>query len=104
MFWKRNRNCKHTSFKFEADFVADPIWCNDCGENLDIEDFPLSENLREALLEWGSVYGKWIKTRGNHNEKGFELFQEVRKLLGEKYPIIFVPSKSAKLYNILKNN
>ncbi|WP_251028986.1 hypothetical protein [Bacillus sp. ISL-40] len=81
MFWKKRRNCKHTSYKFEADFVADSIWCNDCGENLDIEEFPLTDELREQLMDWVSEYGKWIDLEtdlleenglqlvGNHNEK-----------------------------------
>jgi hypothetical protein len=100
-------NCKITnSFKFEADFSADPIWCNVCGWNLDIEDFPLSDKLQEELIEWVKEYGKWIDLETdtlienglnlveNHNEKGLQLFQEVKKQLGEKYPIVFVPSKS----------
>lgn len=98
--------CKFTnSFKLQADFLADPIWCNICGWNLDIEEFPLSDNLKKELLEWVSEYGKWIdlekdslkesgiKLQENHNEKGLQLFQKVKKELGEKYPIIFVPSE-----------
>ncbi|WP_397538674.1 hypothetical protein [Rummeliibacillus pycnus] len=105
MIWNVKENCKHTSYKFEADFVADPIWCKDCGVNFDIEDFTLSDKLQEELREWGSEYGKWIdletdslKEDGlileeNHNEKGLQLFHEVKKQLGEKYPIVFVPSR-----------
>ncbi|MBT2722622.1 hypothetical protein [Bacillus sp. ISL-46] len=105
MFWKKRRNCKHTSYKFEADFVADPIWCNDCGENLDIEEFPLTDELREQLMDWVSEYGKWIDLETdlleenglqlveNHNEKGLQLLQEMKKQLGEQYPIVFVPSE-----------
>ncbi|MGE6259085.1 hypothetical protein ACQKCU_14455 [Heyndrickxia sporothermodurans] len=96
--------CEYTnSFKLEADFSTDPIWCNVCGWNLDIEEFPLSDSLQKELLEWVSEYGKWIdletdslkenglKLQGNHNKKGLQLFQKVKKQLGEKYPIIFVP-------------
>ncbi|MUL30783.1 hypothetical protein Bmeg_01869 [Bacillus megaterium] len=39
MFFKNLFNkekCKHNTYKLEADFSADPIWCNDCGENLDL--------------------------------------------------------------------
>ncbi|MFJ8260824.1 hypothetical protein ACIQ4I_02545 [Rummeliibacillus sp. NPDC094406] len=116
MIWKQKKNCEHASYKFEADFTADPIWCKDCGENLDIDEFPLSDKLQQELWEWGAEYGKWIdldtdslkenglKLEKNHNEKGLQLFQEVKKQLGEKYPIVFVPSKSAQLYNILKDN
>jgi len=109
--------CKFTnSFKLEADFSADPIWCNVCGWNLDIEDFPLSDNLQKELWEWVLEYGKWIdlekdslkengfKLEDDHNEKGLQLFKEVKIQLGENFPIVFVPSKSAQLYNNLKNN
>lgn len=114
MFWKQKRNCKHISYKFKADFMADPFWCNDCGENLEIDEFPISDKLQEELLEWVSEYGKWIdletdllkengvKLEERHNEKGLRLFQEVKKQLGEKYPIVFVPSNSAQLYSDLE--
>ena len=98
--------CKFTnSFKLEADFSADPIWCNVCGWNLDIEEFPISDKLQEELFEWEKEYGKWIdletdslkenglKLQENHNKKGLQLFQEVRKQLEQQYQIIFVPSK-----------
>lgn len=48
--------CEFTnSFKIEADFGADPIWCNQCGWNLDIEEFPLTDNLK-VELDQGMVY------------------------------------------------
>ena len=44
-------NCEFTnSFKLEADFVADPIWCNVCGWNLDMDDFPLTDNLKDDFI------------------------------------------------------
>jgi len=98
--------CKFTnSFKLEADFSADPIWCNVCGWNLDIEEFPISDKIQEELFEWVNEYSKWIdletdslkenglKLQENHNKKGLQLFQEVRKQLEQQYQIIFVPSK-----------
>ena len=51
---------KVLEFKVEADIGADPIWCNKCGYNLDIEDFKISKNLEEKLMNWISQYGKWI--------------------------------------------
>jgi len=105
MFWKLKESCKHTSYKFEADFMADPIWCKNCGENLDIDEFPISDKLQEEIMGWVSEYGKWLdietdslkenglKLEENHNEKGLQLFQKVKNELGEKYPIRFVPSE-----------
>ncbi|CAM3983855.1 hypothetical protein [Mesobacillus zeae] len=52
--------CEHTSFKMEGDFCADPFWCRDCGENLDLEDFPFSRELHEELDSWSSAYGQWM--------------------------------------------
>jgi len=34
-----------------------------------------------------------MKASGNHIEKGLQLFQEVKKQLGEQYPIVFAPSE-----------
>ncbi|MEC1375629.1 hypothetical protein P9D39_15110 [Heyndrickxia oleronia] len=98
--------CNFTSsFKLEADFSADPIWCNICGWNLDIEEFPLSDNLMKELMEWVLVYGNWIdletdslkenglKLQENYNEKGLQLWKKVKKELGDKGQIIFVPSE-----------
>jgi hypothetical protein len=78
---------------------------NNKPNEFDIENFPLSNKIQEELFEWVSEYGEWIdletdslkenglKLQANHNEKGLKLFQEVKKQLGEKYQIIFVPSK-----------
>lgn len=46
--------------KIEGDIGADPIWCNRCGCNLDIEDVPVSNELAEELSEWARSYGTWI--------------------------------------------
>ncbi|MDF2053279.1 hypothetical protein Q8G31_29310 [Priestia megaterium] len=72
--------CKHNTYKLEADFSADPIWCNDCGKNLDLEEFPLSENLKGELEEWINDCGNWIdfdtdSLRGN----GIEMETEYNK-------------------------
>ncbi|MEH7292232.1 hypothetical protein ABEP18_24910 [Priestia megaterium] len=107
------KKCKHNTYKLEADFSADPIWCNDCGENLDLEKFPLSENLKGELEEWIDDYGNWIdfdtdslrengiEMETEYNQKGLQLFGQVKKQLGIDYPIVFVPSKSGELYKDL---
>lgn len=116
MFWKLRRKCKHTAYKLEADFSFDPIWCNDCGWNLDVEDFPLSDQRQEELSQWIVEYGEWIdfetdslKENGltlekQHNEKGMKLFNEVKKELGEEYTIIFVPSTSAQFHKEMEED
>ncbi|MBS2968135.1 hypothetical protein J9317_05115 [Metabacillus sp. KIGAM252] len=94
----------------EADFSADPIWCSKCEENLDIDNFPLSEELKEELAEWIGDYGEWIdmekdtlmpgglELEGKHDERGLELFNKVKASLGEGFPIVFVPSPLGQWY------
>lgn len=92
------------SLKVEADYTADPIWCNICGWNLDIDDIPLSNKLKEAFLEWALAYDKLIdrdivkavnnkdETLEKHNEKGFELTEKLKKELSAKFSVVFVKS------------
>ncbi|WP_352231216.1 hypothetical protein [Peribacillus sp. SI8-4] len=79
--------CEHPSLKVEADFSADPIWCNVCGFNLDMDDFPLSEELKEELFNWVQNY-KEIPI-DEHNKMGTDLTAKVKEELGRDYPIIF---------------
>ncbi|WP_310793587.1 hypothetical protein [Salipaludibacillus neizhouensis] len=46
--------------RIEGDVGADPIWCNRCSCNLDLEDFPVSEELAKELSYWALKYGDWI--------------------------------------------
>jgi hypothetical protein len=80
--------CKHPSLKIEADFSADPIWCNLCSYNLDIDDFPLSEALKEELFNWVRNY-KEIPM-DEHNKIGIALTEKVKGEMGRDYPIAFI--------------
>ncbi|MDH2363646.1 hypothetical protein [Priestia megaterium] len=117
MFFKKlwsDKNCKHNTYKLEADFSVDSIWCNECGENLDIEDFSLSNSLQEELEYWVSDYGKWIdfgtdslrekgiEMENDHNKRGLGLLKKIKEELGRDYPIIFSSCKSGKLYQAEK--
>lgn len=83
-------NCEFTnSFKLEADFSADPIWCNVCGYNLDIDDFPLTEDLQDELYLWTEQYKK--TPAKEHNAIGQKLTERVKKELGSEYKIVFIP-------------
>jgi len=85
-------NCQFTSsLKLEADFVADPIWCNVCGWNLDIDDFPLTVNLKNDLYQWTEQYKKI--SINEHNVNGQNLTEKVKEELGSEYRIIFKPDK-----------
>jgi hypothetical protein len=81
--------CNHSTLKIEADFSADPIWCNECGDNLDIDDFILSEGLKEELFNWVRDYKK--NQMDLHNKVGKQLTEKVKAEIGKKYPsIIFI--------------
>ncbi|MFY0760910.1 hypothetical protein AB1K32_18840 [Metabacillus dongyingensis] len=90
--FETNCNCKNSIvFKIEADYNADPIWCNKCGFNLDIDDFPISEEIKEELFNWLKKY-KLIPAE-EHNKLGRYLTEKTRRELGPKYEIIFKPDK-----------
>ncbi|MEE6449419.1 hypothetical protein RAH41_02475 [Gottfriedia acidiceleris] len=84
--WLKGRNCKHTSLKIEADFYTDPIWCNDCGFNLDIDDFSLTNELIDELFNWIKEYKKIPMDL--HNKQGKELTEKVITEIGKDFPVI----------------
>lgn len=84
--------CEYTnSFKIESDFVADATWCNQCGWNIDIEDFPLSEDLKAELDQWTGQYKKI--SVNEHNLMGERLTEKVKKELGTEYKVVFIPDR-----------
>jgi len=96
--------------KVEGDVTADPIWCNQCGCNLNIEDIPISIELKRELVEWAHMYGGWIdwdedqllpkgiELEEEHNNKGLKLTQKVKKELEGKYRITFSASTMGRMY------
>ncbi|MEK4715606.1 hypothetical protein MKY15_22385 [Sporosarcina sp. FSL K6-1540] len=94
--------------KVEGDIGADPIWCNQCGCNLDIEDIPISLALKSELMEWVWKYGKWIdwdkdgvfpngiELEEEHNKQGMYLTEKLRGELEDKYKVSFSPSTFAR--------
>ena len=96
--------------KVEGNVGADPIWCSQCGHNLDLVNIPLSKKLRTELLRWGSGYGKWIDwdkdelARGGiemedeHNNQGAKLTEKAKRELSGQYRVKFSPSTIARSY------
>jgi transcription elongation factor Elf1 len=96
--------------KVEGDVGADPIWCNQCGCNLDIDDLPISDTLTNELIEWVNRYGEWIdwdedkllpngiELEEEHNKQGLTLTEKTKKELEGKYRIKFSPSTMARMY------
>lgn len=99
--------------KMEADVGADPIWCVECGCNLNLEDTPLSNELKKELIDWASMYGKWIDWNSDeiisngiqmeeeHNRQGEILTEQTKQELGGKYRITFSPSTMGRSYKAL---
>lgn len=97
-------------FKIEGDFGTDAIWCDDCSSNLDIEEIPMSQPLKDKLTKWARQYGIWIdweqdqlrengiQMEDDHNKLGQLLTEEVQQELGLKYKVRFSPSTSATVY------
>lgn len=96
--------------KLEGDVGADPIWCNKCGCNLDIEDVPISHELKDGLSYWVLGYGRWIdwnkdrlfpngkEMEDSFNQMGVALTEKVKQELGDKYKVKYSPSTSARFY------
>ncbi|HWO97759.1 MAG TPA: hypothetical protein VNM45_15775 [Bacillus sp. (in: firmicutes)] len=96
--------------KIEGDVGADPIWCNRCGCNLDIEDVPISNELADELSSWAMKYGEWIdwnidkllpngvKMEDEFNKIGFDLTRKVKQELEGNYKVKYSPSTSARFY------
>lgn len=98
-------NCeKLAQIKIEADVGADPLWCTVCGYNLEMDEFGLSDSLKEQLRAWIDDYGSWVNWESDslieggeiiekeHNELGLELTEKVKKELKGKYEVVFSPS------------
>jgi hypothetical protein len=93
--------CKEKSYdlRLETDFSADPIWCDRCGCNLDLDDIPISDELRDILRAWASNYEKLArdeikredirKFEQQHNYYGIQLVKKVQQELGDEYTITY---------------
>ena len=96
--------------KIEGDVGTDPVWCHQCSCNFDLEDIPISNELKSELMEWGTQYGEWIdwdtdklipngiEMEEEHNKQGAKLSEKVMNELKEKYRIKFSPSSMARSY------
>ena len=104
---RANCGCKEgttTSITIEGEFGADALWCTKCTYNLDVEELPVSDSIKDALLEWAAQYGVWIDLETNrlvedaeqlektHNAAGQVLADKLKAELGIAYTIQFTPS------------
>ena len=94
--------CKEESYDLilEADYGADAIWCKKCRCNLDIDDIPLSQELKEEIQTWVMSYSESVldeseyiyEVAQQHNRNGLKLLEKVQKELGFKYKISYKSS------------
>lgn len=90
--------CNHKIYRLEADF-ADPIWCEQCNINLDIEDLQLSDELIKELIDWNIRYQSSYKLfkkdidgkKSKHNQQGNELKEKLVKEIREEITVLFKP-------------
>lgn len=94
--------------RIEGDFSADAVWCDECLFNLETEDLPLSNEIKNELKEWAWRYGEWmnwdtetllpggVEQEEAHNEQGRQLTERVKEALGDEYYVGFSPSSSAR--------
>ncbi|MGM0843916.1 MAG: hypothetical protein ACQEUT_02980 [Bacillota bacterium] len=96
--------------KVEGDVGADPIWCTQCGCNFDLENIPISKELKNELMDWVIKYGEWIdwdkdkltpngiEMEAEHNKQGVKLTEKVKGELSGIYTIKFSYSTMARSY------
>ncbi|WP_449537626.1 hypothetical protein [Ferdinandcohnia sp. Marseille-Q9671] len=103
--------CKEDTrdLKIEGDFSADPIWCAKCSCNIELEDFPISDEVKRELEQWAKDFGTWLDLASDtivkggdilekkHNQKGELLTKKVQEQLPTNN-ITFSPSALIELY------
>lgn len=98
-------DCKEVKIiKVQADMGADPLWCQVCHYNFDIEDIDLPEDLSAALFVWVNDFANWVDWETDtllegkeadealHNQQGSELTERVKEQLKGQYEVVFSPS------------
>ncbi|GIN88518.1 hypothetical protein J6TS2_49040 [Heyndrickxia sporothermodurans] len=112
---KINCNCQENTNEIviEADYGIDPIWCKNCGTNLDIDELPLTQSLKREVEQWVVDYGNWIdwetdklivngeQLEKKYNEIGKKLTKKVKEELKE-FSVVYKPSDTAGLYKNIK--
>lgn len=104
---RANCGCKEgttTHITLEGEFGADALWCTKCAYNLEVEDLPLSDRVKDALLDWAAQYGMWIDLETGslvddaeqleqmHNAAGQVLAEKLNDELGVAYRVTFTAS------------
>lgn len=89
-----------------ADYCADPVWEADgCMMMMMIEELPVTEDLRQRLVEWNHVYERKCPSDGitwpeqaQHAAQGLELAKQVKQQLPD-WTVVY--SDSHKLAQLI---
>ncbi|MED1603163.1 hypothetical protein [Alkalihalophilus marmarensis] len=96
--------------KVEGDVGAEPIWCGHCEHNFELEEIPISNELKNELMEWAAKYGEWIdwdedrliskgvEMEEEHNKQGEQLTEKVKEELKGTFKIRFSPYTMGRSY------
>jgi hypothetical protein len=64
---------------------ADPVWCAVSKVNLDVDELPVSGDLKQQLENWTREFGKWIDWDSDlfksDAEKAERVFNQKREVL-----------------------
>jgi hypothetical protein len=97
--------------KLMADYHCFPLW-KACGEigNINPDDLPLANDLREDLLAWATAYDKTLNQEyppdsgfaSPQEEEAFEvegrrLWRELQTQLGRDYKVVYFSERDRKL-------
>lgn len=98
-------NCKElVTIRVEGEMGADPLWCDTCQYNFELDDIELSKELKAELFVWVNDYASWVdwehetliegreQEEDAHNEAGKALTEKVRAELVGQYKVVFSPS------------
>ncbi len=94
--------CEETFYiLIEAEICADPVWCGHCQANLDLYDFPVSEEIKNELTIWNSDFDKHLTANKYSgvtksfaeqlNEKGQQLARRLNEELPYTYKVEYRP-------------
>jgi hypothetical protein len=98
-------SCKEQTHEItvEADYMADPFWCSNCKCNLDPNEIPVSDQLREELNKWMLDFQKVLffsesgietideEFKQKYIKRGMELTEEVKKELEGEFYVTYKP-------------
>lgn len=98
-------DCKEVKvIKVQADMGADPLWCQVCHYNFDVEDIDLPDELSRDLFVWVNDFASWVDWETEallegmeaeevlHNQRGMELTEQVKEQVKGQYEVVFSPS------------